>query len=72
MLRRVALVRRDVSEERIAPIIRVARIGVLGETLTVTSKWGTMRKSTHLLVTAKVAPRSPILVTLIMGTMRFS
>jgi hypothetical protein len=37
MLRRVALVRTDVSEERIASIIRVTRIGELG-TLAVTSK----------------------------------
>jgi hypothetical protein len=29
-LRRVALVRTDVSEERIAPLIRVTRIGELG------------------------------------------
>jgi hypothetical protein len=32
MLRRVALVRTDVSEERGAPIIRVTRIGDLGTT----------------------------------------
>jgi hypothetical protein len=36
MLRRVALVRTDVSEERSASIIRVTRIGGL-ETLEVTS-----------------------------------
>jgi hypothetical protein len=30
MLRRVALLRTDVSEERIASIIRVTRIGELG------------------------------------------
>jgi hypothetical protein len=36
MLRRVALVRIDVSEERSASIIRMTRIGELG-TLTVTS-----------------------------------
>jgi hypothetical protein len=38
MLRRVALVRTDVSEERKASIIRVKRIGELGTTLAVTSK----------------------------------
>jgi hypothetical protein len=38
MLRHVDLVKTDVSEERIAPIIRVTRIGELGTTLTVTSK----------------------------------
>jgi hypothetical protein len=37
MLRRVALVRTDFSEECIASIIKVARIGELGTTLTVTS-----------------------------------
>jgi hypothetical protein len=37
MLRRVALVRYDVSEERIASIIRVTRIGELERTLAVTS-----------------------------------
>jgi hypothetical protein len=47
-LRRVALVKTDVSEEHIASIIRVTRIGELGKTL----------------VTASVVPSSPILVTL--------
>jgi hypothetical protein len=37
MLRHVALVRTDVSEELCASIIRVARIGELGTTLVVTS-----------------------------------
>jgi hypothetical protein len=37
MLRRVALVRTDVSEERSVSIIRVTRIGELGTTLAVTS-----------------------------------
>jgi hypothetical protein len=37
MLRRLALVRADVSEEPIASIIRVTRIGELGTTLAVTS-----------------------------------
>jgi hypothetical protein len=37
MLRRVALVRTDVSEELSASIIRVTRIGELGITLAVTS-----------------------------------
>jgi hypothetical protein len=37
MLRRVALVITDVSEELSASIIRVTRIGELGTTLTVTS-----------------------------------
>jgi demethoxyubiquinone hydroxylase (CLK1/Coq7/Cat5 family) len=37
MLHRVALVRTDVSEEHIASIIRVTRIGELGTTLAITS-----------------------------------
>jgi hypothetical protein len=37
MLRRVALVRTDVSEEHSGCIIRVIRIGELGTTLAVTS-----------------------------------
>jgi hypothetical protein len=37
MLRRVALVRTEVSEEHIAYIIRVTRIGELGTSLAVTS-----------------------------------
>jgi hypothetical protein len=37
MLRHVALVRTDVSEESIASIIRVTRIGVLRTALAVTS-----------------------------------
>jgi hypothetical protein len=37
MLRRVALARTDVSEERSASFIRVTRIGELGTTLAITS-----------------------------------
>jgi hypothetical protein len=37
MLRRVAFVRTEVSEERSASFIRVTRIGELGTTLAVTS-----------------------------------
>jgi hypothetical protein len=37
MLRHVALVRTDVSEELSASIIKIARIGELGTTLAVTS-----------------------------------
>jgi hypothetical protein len=37
MLRRVTLVRTNVSEELSAPIIRVARIGELGKMLEITS-----------------------------------
>jgi hypothetical protein len=38
MLRRVALIRTDVSEETIATIVRLTRIGELGTTLAVTGK----------------------------------
>jgi hypothetical protein len=43
MLRRVAVVRIDVSEESIASIIRVTRIGEPGTTLAVTSNRRTLR-----------------------------
>jgi hypothetical protein len=66
MLRRVALVRTDVSEELSASFIRVPRIGELGTTLAVTSNRRTLRRNSvcRLLVTASVVPSSPILVTL--------
>jgi transposase-like protein len=57
MLRRVALVRTDVSEELSSSFIRVTRIGELGTTLAV-------RSLRRLLVTASVVPSSRILVTL--------
>jgi hypothetical protein len=44
MLRRVALVRTDVSEERSASFIRVTRIGELGTTLALTSNRRTLRR----------------------------
>jgi hypothetical protein len=56
MLRRVALVRTDVSEELSAPIIRVTRIGDLGTMLSVTKNRRT------LLVTSNVVPSLPVLV----------
>jgi hypothetical protein len=61
LLRRVALVRTDLSEKRSASFIRVTRIGELGTTLSVTSN----RRTLWLLVTASVVPSSPILVALI-------
>jgi hypothetical protein len=70
MLRRVALVRTDVSEEPSASFIRVTRIGELGMTLAATSNRCTLRRNTilrsvcRLLVAASVVPSSPILVTL--------
>jgi hypothetical protein len=64
MLRRVALARTDVSEERSAAVIRGTRIGELGTTLALTNNRRTLRRNTKLLVTASVFPSSPILVTL--------
>jgi hypothetical protein len=61
MLRHVALVRTDVSEELSAPI-RVTRIGELGTTLAVTSNRRSVRR---LLVRASVVPSSPNLVSLL-------
>jgi hypothetical protein len=58
MLRRVALVRTDVSEELSASFIRVTRINELGTTLAVISS------VRQLLVTTSVVPSSPVLVIL--------
>jgi hypothetical protein len=46
MLRRVALVRTDVSEERNASFIKATRIGELGTMLAVTSNRPTLRRNT--------------------------
>jgi hypothetical protein len=46
MLRRVALVRTDVSEEPSASFIRMTRIGELGITLAATSNRRTLRRNT--------------------------
>jgi hypothetical protein len=46
ILRRVALVRTDVSEELSASFIRVTRIGELGTTLAVTSNRRTLGRNT--------------------------
>jgi hypothetical protein len=59
MLRRVALVRIEVSEGRSASIIRVTRIGESGTALAVTNNRSTLRRKT-------AAPCSPILVTLML------
>jgi hypothetical protein len=64
MLRHVALVRTDVSEEPSTFFIRVTRICELGTTLAVMSNQSTLRSVRQLLVTACVVPSSPILVTL--------
>jgi hypothetical protein len=55
MLRRVALVRTDVSEEHSTSIICVRRIGELGITLALTSNRRTLLRNT-----ANVIPISPI------------
>jgi hypothetical protein len=65
MLRRVALVRTDVSDELSAFFIRVTRIGELGTRLAVTSNRRT-------LVTASVVPSSPILVKMMKEALSYS
>jgi hypothetical protein len=65
MLRRLALVRTEVSEERSASFIRVTRIGEVETTLAVTSV-------RQLLLTANVVSISPILVTLMMEALSSS
>jgi hypothetical protein len=79
MLRRVALVRTDVSEELSAYFIRVRRIGELGTTLAVTPNRRTLRRNPQLLrsvrrllVKDSVVPSSPILVTLMKEAIRSS
>jgi hypothetical protein len=49
MLRDMALVRTDVSEELSASLIRVTRIGELGTTLALTSFRRTLRRNTKFL-----------------------
>jgi hypothetical protein len=67
ILRRVDYVRTDVSEESIASIIWITRIGELGTMLAVTSNSSVLR----LLVTVNV-PSSPILITVKTETIRSS
>jgi hypothetical protein len=54
MLRRVALVRTDVSEELSASFIRVKRIGELGTTLAVTNNRRTLRINTPFFIVTAV------------------
>jgi hypothetical protein len=63
ILRRVALERTDVSDERSASIIRVTRIGELGATSSSVSR---------LLVTHNFIPSWPILISLMMEVLRSS
>jgi hypothetical protein len=60
MLRLVAPVRTDVSEELSASFIWVTRIGELGKTLSVTSNDARCEE----IPTASAVPSSPILATL--------
>jgi hypothetical protein len=53
MLRRVTLVRTDISEELSAYIMRVTRIGELGTTLAVTRNRRTLRRNTCSIVPPK-------------------
>jgi demethoxyubiquinone hydroxylase (CLK1/Coq7/Cat5 family) len=69
MLRSVALVRTDVSEERNTSIIRVTRIGELGTTIVVTGDVLFLRSVCRLLVATNF-PNSPILLALMMKALR--
>jgi hypothetical protein len=68
MWRRVALIRTDISGERIASIIRVETIIEVETTLTVSSKWIALWRNTvrQLLITASVVPSLLVLTTLMM------
>jgi hypothetical protein len=58
MLRRVALVRTDVSEELNASFIRVTRIGELGTMLAVSSNRRTLRRNAKSEVTVAFSPQA--------------
>jgi hypothetical protein len=64
ILCRVAVLRTDVSEDLIAFIIRVTRIGELRTTLAVTDNQSTLRRRNQLLATANVVPNLLILLAL--------
>jgi hypothetical protein len=68
MLRRVALVRTDVSEELRSSFIRVTRVGELGTSLAVTSNRARCEEifAACILVRANVVPSSPIFITVMM------
>jgi hypothetical protein len=76
MLRRVALVKSDISEEHVASIIREERISELGTTLAVTSNRSTqfvfLRNVLQLLVTANVVSSSMSHSALMMEAKRSS
>jgi hypothetical protein len=66
MLRRMSLIRTDVSEELSASFIRVTRIGELGRTLAVTNRNFVFLRSVLRLLAPASLPSLPILVTLMM------
>jgi hypothetical protein len=70
-IRTAALVRTDVSEERVASIIRMTQIGELETPLVLTRYIVFLRSVLRLLLAAKV-PRKPILLTLMMVAIRSS
>jgi hypothetical protein len=73
MLRRLALVRTDVSEKLSASIIIVTRIGELGTTLAITSNRSTLRRNIlQLLLSVNVVPTSLIVSTLMMEALSSS
>jgi hypothetical protein len=55
MLRRVALVRTDVSEEHSASLIRVKRICELGTTLSLTTNRRTLQRNTNWLCSSETS-----------------
>jgi hypothetical protein len=71
MLRRVVLVRTDVSEENSASIIRVTSIGELGTTLALISYYVFLRSVFRLLVSVNIVPSSQILDILMMEVISF-
>jgi hypothetical protein len=71
MLRRVAVVRTDFSEELISSIIWVTAMGELETKLSVIISYRSMLQRIRLLVTANV-PSKAILVTLMMEAIRSS
>jgi hypothetical protein len=60
MLRRVALVRTDVSEELSASFVRVTIIGELGTTLAVTSNRRTLRRNTCCKYSEQTKSKKPV------------
>jgi hypothetical protein len=76
ILRRVALVRTDASEELSASFFRLTRIGELGTTIGVTSNRRTLLlflpSVRRLLVTSSVVPISTVIVALMMDVLRSS